>query len=76
MVVRSRQVRDDAAALIVGNNDLGILGWQLARLRDYPGAGFRPVRTGDHPADVVLVDLDRRLLRSGWSWRGNCQKPL
>ena len=71
LVVRVRQVRNDVAALIVRDDDLGILGRQLGRLRDYPDAGFRPARTGDHAADVVIVDRDRRLLRVGRCRHGN-----
>ena len=71
LIVRIRQVRDDVAALIVGDDDLGIFGRQLGRLRDDPDPGFRAARTGDHAADVVIVDRDRRLLRVGRCRHGN-----
>jgi hypothetical protein len=74
LVVRSRQVRDDVAALIVGDDALGILGRQLGRFRDDPDAGFWSVRADDHAANVVLVDLDRSLLCTGRSWYGNCHR--
>ena len=59
-----RQVGDHVAALVVGDDDLGEFRRQFGGLRDHPHAGFRPVRTAHHAADVVVVDGDRRLLRS------------
>src|SRR5262249_33617541 len=73
LVVRIRQVRDDVAAAIVGDDDLGILGRQLGRFRDHPDAGLRPIRAGHYAADVIVVDLYCRLLcAGGWDLRYSC----
>jgi hypothetical protein len=40
---------------------------QLSCLRDDPDTGFLPAGTGDHAADVVLIDFERRLLCGGRS---------
>ena len=58
-----RQVGDHVAALVVGDDDLGEFRRQLRGFRDHPDAGLGPVRTAHHPADVVIVDGNRRLLR-------------
>ena len=65
LVVRSRQVGDDVAPLVVGHDHLGELRRQFGRLRDHPHAGFRPARAAHDAADVVVVDGDRRLLGIG-----------
>ena len=58
LVVGVRKVGDDVAALVVGDDDLGVAGRQIGGLRDHPDAGLRSVRAGDHAADVVVVDGD------------------
>ena len=52
-IISHRQVGNHVAPLIVGHNDLGELGGKLDALGDHPDAGFRPVRAGDDPADIV-----------------------
>ncbi len=61
-----RQVGDHKAALVVGHDDLGEFRRQFGGLRNNPNARFRPVWTAYHAADIVVVDGDRCLLRSGW----------
>ena len=58
-----RKIGHDVAALVVGDDHLGVAGCQIVCLRDHPNAGFRSVRTGDHAANVVIVDLHRLRLR-------------
>ena len=64
VIIGFRQIGDDIAALIVGDDDADETHRQIARFRDHPDAGLRPLRTGDHAADVVVVNGNRsRLLR-------------
>ena len=74
-VVNRRQVGNDITALLIGDDDLGKLGWEIDALGNNPDAGFWPVRTFDDPADVVAVD--RRLvgLLGGRSRRCRFLKP-
>jgi hypothetical protein len=51
-----RQVGHHVAALVVGDDHLGIAGGQVVRFCDHPDAGFRPLGSGDHTTDVVIVD--------------------
>ena len=44
LVFGLRQIGDEVAALIVGDDDPGELGRQVGGLRDHPDAGFRPAR--------------------------------
>ena len=60
VVIGLRQVRDDVAALIVGDDDLDVAHRQIARFRDHPDAGLRTTGAFHHAADVVVVDGDRR----------------
>jgi hypothetical protein len=48
-----RKVGNDVAALLVGDDDLGVLRRQLVRLGDDPHAGFGALRAGDDAHDVV-----------------------
>ena len=59
-VARLRQVGEEVAPAIVGDHDPRELRRQVRGLRDDPDAGLRPSRSGDHAADVVGVDGDRR----------------
>ena len=67
--VRFWQIRDDIAALIVGHHSARKLRREISRLSDDPDAGFRPLRTRHHAADVLLADGDgcgrRGLLSDG-----------
>ena len=56
LIIAERQIRDDVAALVVGDHALGVAGRQVGGLGDHPHAGFGPVRARDHAADVVIVD--------------------
>ena len=58
LIVGDRQIGDDVAALIVGDDAAGEAGRQIGRLGDHPDAGFRPARAGDDAADVVGIDGD------------------
>ena len=60
------------AALIVGNDNLGVLGRQIGGLGDYPYARFRPIRSGDQATNVGCADIDRSLLRASRQ-RGKCR---
>ena len=53
------QIRHDVAPLIVGDHHSGEPGGKIRGFRNYPDAGLRPFRAGDHAADVVVVDADR-----------------
>ena len=59
LIVCGRQVGDDVAALVVGDDALGVAGRQIGGFRDHPDAGFRPLRAAHHAADVVGVDRNR-----------------
>ena len=59
-VVRRRQVGDEVAATVVGDDDPGELGGQLGGFGDHPDAGFRPFRTGNDARNIGAADLDRR----------------
>ena len=58
LVVCIRQFRNDEAALIVGDDDLGIFGRQILGLGDDPDAGLRALVADHLPADVVGGDID------------------
>ena len=59
-----RQIRNDVATGIVGDDYLGKFGWQLGRLCDDPNTGFGPRRAAYDAADVNLADRHcGRLLR-------------
>ena len=53
-----RKIGDQVAALVVGDDDLGVFGRKVGGLRDHPDARLRPLRPGDDAADVVIVDGD------------------
>ena len=63
LVLGLRKVGNDVTPLIVGHDHLGIPGRQICRFRNDPRAGFGPVCSRDHAADVVIVDRNRRCLR-------------
>ena len=52
------KIRHHVAALVVGDHHLGVAGGKVGGLRDHPHPGLRPVRSGHHAADVVVVDGD------------------
>ena len=54
------QIRHDVTPAFVGNRDLGETGAELGGLRDDPDAGFGTEPAGDHPADIIIVDGNRR----------------
>ena len=58
LIIGLRQIGNDVATLIVGDDHLGEAGRQIVRFGDHPDAGFRPVRAFDHAADVILLDRD------------------
>ena len=60
LVVRGRQIRDDVAALIVGDDDSGEAGLEGVRLRDHPHAAFGSLRARNDAADIICVDLNVR----------------
>ena len=53
-VVRFRQLGDEEAAAIVGDDDLGEFGRQVLGLGDHPDAGLRGLAVGDDAADAGL----------------------
>src|SRR6266487_2507242 len=55
-VRRLGKVGYQVASLVVGHDDADELRGQVAGLGDHPDARFRPVRAGDHTADVIGVD--------------------
>ena len=57
-VVGSRQIGQNVASLVVGDDDLGEFRWQVGRFGDHPDASFRAFRAGDNPTDVVCVERD------------------
>src|SRR3984893_9779488 len=58
--VRFGQVRHDVTPAFVGDRDLGETRAELGGLRYDPHPGFRPEPAGDHTADIVIVDGNRR----------------
>ncbi len=72
-----RQLRQQVAAGVVGDDDLAELRGQIGGFRDHPHAGFRALRIGDHAADVVGVDRHaaRRSLRSRAALRRGSFQP-
>ena len=69
VVVGFRQIGDDVAALIVGDDALDVAHRQVARFRDHPDAGLGTAGAAHDAADVIIVDGHRRggrLLRAGW----------
>src|SRR5262249_48415257 len=46
------------AALIVGDDHLGVARGEIRRFRDHPDAGLQSVRTGDLAADIIVIDGD------------------
>jgi hypothetical protein len=67
VVVRRRQVGHDESPAVVGDNDLDVADGQITRFRDHPHPRLGPFRSGDHAADVVVVDrhIGSRLLGAG-----------
>src|SRR5262249_57794224 len=61
------QGREAVACVVVVDEVLGLLSRQLGCFRNPPAPALRPIRAGDHAADVVIVDLDCRLLCAGRS---------
>ena len=57
-VIGLRQIGHEVAAAIVGDHDLDELGRQVGRFRDDPDARFRPLRAGDHTAEIPAADAD------------------
>ena len=72
LVVRLRQIGNEVAPGIVGDDDLGEFGRQIGGLCDDPNAGLRPVRAGDDAANVGCAYryLRRRGDRLGRRWSG------
>ena len=56
VVVRLRQIGQQVASAIVGDDDLHELRRQVLRLGNHPDAGFGPVRARDDAADIVGVE--------------------
>ena len=54
-----RQIGEQVAAAIVGDDDLDELRRQIGRFRDHPDAGLGSLRGRDDAADVVGVDANR-----------------
>ena len=68
VVIRFRELGNNVAALIVGDDDLAISGGQIFRFRDHPYARFGALRAGDHAADIVGDDFN---FRGGFSCRAS-----
>ena len=62
-----RQFRQDVAALIVGDDDLGELGGQIGGFRDHPDAGLGALGAAHDAAEIAVADRDTAgaLLRVG-----------
>ncbi len=60
LVMRFGQVRHDIPSAFVGDRDLGEPRAELGGLRDDPDPSFRPEPAGDDPADIVIVNGNRR----------------
>ncbi len=58
-VVRLREVGQQVAAPLIGDDDPGEPGGEVAGFRDHPDSGLRSRGAGDHAADIVSVHLDR-----------------
>ena len=56
VVVRLREVGDDVASAVVGDDDLREPRRQVVRFGDHPDARLGSLRAGDDAADVVVVD--------------------
>ena len=61
-VVCPRQIGNDVAALVVGDDHLGVFGRKVGGLGDHPDAGLRASRPSHHAANVIIVDGNRRRL--------------
>jgi len=64
-VTRLRQLRNEIAAAIVGDDDLRELRGEIVGLRDHPYTGFRAVDAADDAPDISWRDLrlsDRRFV--------------
>jgi hypothetical protein len=59
LVVGLRQVGDDVTAGIVGDDDFGVTGRQVERLRDHPNTCLGACPTADNAADVCSADGQR-----------------
>ena len=59
LVFGFRKVGHDVAALIVSDHHLGVAGRKIGGFCNHPHAGLGAARTGDHAADVVVVNGDR-----------------
>ena len=59
VVAGLRQIREEIAPAIVGDDDLHELRRQVGGLRDDPHARFRPFRPRHGAAEVVVVDRNR-----------------
>ena len=56
VVIGFRQIGQHVTSLIVGDDHSGEPGGKIRGFRDHPDAGFRPLRAGDHAADIIVVD--------------------
>ena len=76
VVVGFGQIGNNVAPLIVGDDNADKAHRQIARFRDNPHAGFRPLRPGNDAADIVVIDGNRgcrlRLHRSGCDPTQHC----
>jgi hypothetical protein len=57
-VIRLRQIRNQIAAAIVGNDNFSKLRWQIGSLSNHPYASLGTFRTGHRASDVVSTDGD------------------
>jgi hypothetical protein len=75
-IMGGRQVGYDIAALVVGNDHLGVTSLQIVGLGDHPDAGFRTMRPRDHTADGLAVDRHRvlRLRLHGYQRTGEVNR--
>ena len=71
-VIGIRQIGNEIAALVVGNDDARELGRQFGGLGDHPDAGLRPLRAGHHAADALGADLD--VLGENFGGKTGCQQ--
>ena len=72
-VLGSRQIGNQVATLIIGYNFLDVVRRQLCCFRDYPDACLWSCAAGNHAADIVRVNCDRRPGSSETSIRSTCR---